>query len=123
MQNMKFFTFIIIFLIIILFSASVNAQGKYKKKITNKSLATNIIQKKELVYLFTSNGGMVGYYSDGTVVACPRCDFSKSNILAMCKKKPMGKWNLKKPDDFISYEEDNGWVLINYKWKEKVPQF
>ena len=26
---------------------------------------------------------------------------------------------LKKPNDFISYEEDNGWVLINYVWKEK----
>jgi hypothetical protein len=40
----------------------------------------------------------------------------------MFKEKPMRKWDLKKPDDFVSYEEDNGWVLINYKWKQKVPQ-
>lgn len=78
--------------------------------------------KKELVYLYTSNVGMVGYFSDGSVVSCPRCDFCKSNIMAMFKEKPMGSWDLVKPDDFVSYEEDNGWVLIDYKWNEKVPQ-
>lgn len=66
---------------------------------------------------------MLGYFSDGSVVSCPRCDFCKSNILAMFKKKPFEKWNLKKPSDFTSYAEDNGWVLVNYKWNEKVPQF
>lgn len=96
----------------------IEAQNKTKSKST-----THQKQQKKLVYLYTANGGMVGYYDDGTVVGCPRCDFCRSNILAMLKVKPMGKWDLKKPDDFISYEEDNGWVLINYKWKEKVPQF
>lgn len=79
--------------------------------------------KKELVYLYTANGGMIGYFSDGSIVACPRCDFCKSNIMAMFKVKPTGSWNLVKPDDFVSHEEDNGWVLIDYKWNEKVPQY
>lgn len=98
------------------------AQTTSKQKTVQKS-KKNIIQKKELVYLYAANGGMIGYFSDGSVVGCPRCDFCKSNILAMFKKKSSEKWNLKKPNDFTSYEEDNGWVLVNYKWNEKVPQF
>lgn len=94
-----------------------------ERKVTTQQLEqTTNKTKKELVYLYTSNGGMVGYFSDGSVVGCPRCDFCKSNVLAMFKEKPMGSWDLVKPDDFVSYEEDYGWVLIDYKWNKKVPQ-
>lgn len=115
----KSFTICIIIFCFALFTTTVNAQTKSFKKSTYKAVK----QKKELVYLYRANGGMIGYFSDGSVVGCPRCDFCKSNILAMFKEKPMKKWDLKKPGDFVSYEQDNGWVLINYKWKEKVPQF
>lgn len=93
------------------------------KNENTEKLSKKKIIKKELVYLYTANGGMVGYFNDGSVVGCPRCDFCKSNILAMHNKESSETWNLKKPNDFVSYEEDNGWVLINYKWQEKVPQF
>ena len=119
---MKKITFYLSLLLLIFYVVSSSAQIKNKPRI-NKSNSKNVKNKKELVYLFTANGGMVGYFSDGTVVGCPRCDFCRSNILAMFKEKPMGTWDLKKPEDFISYEADKGWVLINYKWKEKVPQF
>ena len=65
---------------------------------------------------------MLGYFSDGTVVGCPKCDFAKSNVIGMYNQEPIRRWNLKKPDGFTSYKEDKGWVLINYKWKVKVPQ-
>ncbi len=115
---MKQILFILFLLTTCILTNNVEAQSKAKSKTTKQKK-----QEKKLVYLFTANGGMVGYYDDGSVVGCPRCDFCRSNILAMLKEKPMGKWDLKKPDDFISYEDDKGWVLINYKWKEKVPQF
>ena len=116
----KSFTICVKILFFILLISDANSQTKSIKKSTSK----NIKQKKELVYLYAGNGGMVGYFSDGSVVGCPKCDFCKSSILAMFKEKPRsGKWNLKKPDDFVSYEEDKGWVLVNYKWKEKVPQY
>jgi hypothetical protein len=110
-------------IIFTLLTITVNAQTKSYKKITKKSIYKDNKQNKELVYLFTANGGVVGYFSDGSVVGCPRCDFCRTNILVMFKEKPMGKWDLKKPLGFVSDEGDNGWVLINYKWKEKVPQF
>jgi hypothetical protein len=115
----KDFTIIFGIIILVLSSFSANAQTKTYKKVTKKISNKESKQKKELVYLYTSNGGMIGYYSDGSVVGCRGCDFIKSNLLEMLKEKPMEKWNLKKPNDFISYEEDNGWVLINYVWKEK----
>jgi hypothetical protein len=116
----KSFTICIGILFFILLINDANAQTKSIKKSTSR----NVKQKKELVYLYTGNGGLVGYFSDGSVVGCPKCDFCKSSILAMFKEKPRsGKWNLKKPDDFVFYEEDKGWVLVNYKWKEKVPQY
>ncbi len=119
MNLIKSFTIFFTMSYFALLTITVNAQTKSPKKSTYKAVK----QKKELVYLYTANGGMVGYFSDGSVGGCPRCNFCRSNILAMFKEKPWRKWDLKKPDDFVSYEEDNGWVLINYKWKEKVPQF
>jgi hypothetical protein len=116
----KAFTKILGIIVFTLFTFSVNAQTKTYKRVTKKIENKESKQKKKLVYLYTSNGGMVGYYSDGSVVGCPRCEFLESNLLRMLKEKPTGKWNLKKPNDFISYEEDNGWVLINYVWKEKA---
>ncbi len=104
-------------------SISINAQTKSNNAVIKKSISNDSIQKKELVYLYAANAGMVGYYTDGSVVVCPRCDFCSSNILGMSKEQPTGKWDLKKPENFVSYEEDKGWVLTNYEWKEKVPQF
>ena len=112
---------ILALLFITLFSTSVAAQTKSHKKASSKTKKTK--HKKELVYLFAANGGMVGYFSDGSVVGCPKCDFCKSNILAMFKEKPFGTWDLKNPEDFSSSDENNNWVLVNYKWKQKVPQF
>lgn len=105
------------------FNFAVNAQTKPNNPSIEKTTAKTYKKQKELVYLYRANGGMIGYFSDGTVVGCPKCDFCRSNILAMFKEKPMRKWDLKTPTDFVPYEKDNGWVLINYKWQEKVPQF
>jgi hypothetical protein len=71
--------------------------------------------------LFTANGGMLGYFNDGTVVGCPRCDFCESNILSMYKEKSVRRWDLTQPEDYDP--NDKSWVLVNYEWKEKVPQY
>ena len=34
-------------------------------------------QKIELVYLYVSNAGMIGYFNDGFVRSCPKCYFCK----------------------------------------------
>ncbi|MFM2385631.1 MAG: hypothetical protein RL660_388 [Bacteroidota bacterium] len=122
-NSAKHFYFFVATIILSMLTVTVNAQTKASNKVVQKSTAKRSTKKKELVYLYAANGGMVGYFSDGSVVECPRCDFCRSNILAMFKEKPMRQWDLKKPKGFVSYKVDNGWVLIKYKWKEKVPQF
>lgn len=77
--------------------------------------------KRKLAYLYVANGGLIGYFNDGTVVGCPKCDFCRNNTSSFYKMKVIKHWNLHKPDNFISYHQDNGWVLVNYKWYAKVP--
>ena len=77
--------------------------------------------KRKLAYLYVANGGLIGYFNDGTVVGCPKCDLCRNNISSLYKMKVIKHWNLHKPNHFTPYHQDNGWVLVNYKWHAKVP--
>lgn len=89
--------------------------------------------KKELRYLQFSNGGIRGYFDDGTIVGCPRCDLCKSNIEAMLSQKPMATYIVKNDGTLIidgnesekpEYKNSdfNEWALIDYKWYVKPIQ-
>lgn len=137
----------ILFMALLFFFNDVSAQSKMTdlnstkrknsllKKAANsqKSKTPNKIKKK-LRYLYYSNGGIRGYFDDGTIVGCPRCDFIKSNVLNLYNKKPIGKYKVL-PDgslltdnseqEFPNYNKDDGWFgwpLIDFKWYEKIPQ-
>lgn len=105
---------------------------KAKRSSSIKENQTNIKQKKKLRYLYYANGGIRGYFEDGTIVGCPRCDFCRSNIMAMYNEKPLGTFKVQSngsllinnsEKEFPNYKDDNGWVLIDYVWNEKVPQY
>jgi hypothetical protein len=101
----------------------------------NNTSQHNKKNKKELRYLYRNNGGLIGYFDDGTVVGCSRCSFCKSNILEMFNIKPMGKYTLQANGyllvnnserilpKIVSNNGVENWVLIDYKWNEKVPQY
>lgn len=107
-------------------------QQKSKNSNTSTSTPTPPEKKsRELRYLFAANGGMVGYFNDGTLVSCPRCDFIRTNILQMFNMEPMGTYKVledgsllinESTREFPNYKDDRSWVLIDYKWNEKVPQ-
>ncbi len=87
---------------------------------------------KELRYLYVSNAGLVGYFDNGSVVSCPKCDFCRTNILTMFNELPTGIYEINNDGslqinhserEYPNFNEDKGWVLINYKWNEKVPQY
>ena len=89
--------------------------------------------KKELRYLFFANGGIVGYFNDGTIAGCPRCDFAKSNIANMFEKEPTGTYTVEadgsllingteKETPVYNSSDYDGWALIDYKWYIKPPQ-
>lgn len=99
-----------------------------KKDVNSKKLKTPNKIKKKLRYLYYSNGGIRGYFDDGTVVGCPRCDLIESNVLNLYNEKPIGKYKVlddgslfvnNSEQEFPNYNEDNGWALIDYKWHEK----
>ena len=87
--------------------------------------------KKELRYLYHANGGLTGFFDDGTIVGCPRCDFCRPNILILFNEEPTGTYEVQ-PDGSLlinnsakkipDYKDDNGWALVDYKWNKKVPQ-
>lgn len=64
----------------------------------NNNPATNTKKEsvKKLRYLFFSNGGLVGYFDDGTVAGCPRCDLIKENVESLKKSKPFGTYTVEK---------------------------
>lgn len=43
---------------------------------------------RKLKYLYYANGGLLGFFDDGTVSGCPRCDLCRENINALKKKAP-----------------------------------
>ncbi|GEM_PF-1424888 len=88
--------------------------------------------KRELRYFYYANGGLRGFFNDGTIVGCARCEFCRSNILQMFNDTPIGTYEVqsdgsllvnKSEREFPDYQSDKGWVLIDYKWNEKVPQY
>ena len=113
---------------------------KEREAISNSSLKNQSITKtevkrfkKELRYLQFSNGGIRGYFDDGTIVGCPRCDLCKSNIEAMFSQKPMATYIVKNDGTLIidgnesekpEYKNSdfNEWALIDYKWYVKPIQ-
>ena len=105
----------ILALVLVGFSGQGYSQQKHAKR------------RKELRYLFFANGGFNAYFDDGTVVGCPRCDFMRSNIWQMWKRKPEARYKVL-PDGSLlingQYREHpvyepgaaDGWALIDYKW-------
>lgn len=105
-------------------------QGIDDGKATKERLAKEQQKKQErkLRYLAYSNGGLVGYFDDGTVAGCPRCDLLKENVEALYTTKPFDTYTLEKDGHLKRAEGDNllpqagkgdspyTWAMIDYKW-------
>jgi len=87
-----------------------------------------IKEGRKLRYLFFANGGLVGYFDDGSVVGCPRCDLLDVNIESLYEEKPFSTYTVN-PDGTlfidraeVEYPREAGedempeWAMIDYKW-------
>jgi len=86
------------------------------------------IERKKLRYLYYSNGGLIGYFSDGIIAGCPRCDLLKENVeylttgdvLRTYTVAPNGSLILNNGDQETPTAKNNnigeGWAVIDYKW-------
>lgn len=86
--------------------------------------------ERKLRYLFSSNAGMRGFYSDGTIGLCPKCDFIQSNLDAMKDGGVFSKYTVEKDGSLLinGHEKEipifkgtpgADWVMIDYVWKVK----
>ena len=85
-------------------------------------------QGRKLRYLFYANGGLVGYFSDGTVAGCPRCELLEENVKALYTEKPFKNYTVEHDGLLLvngkervvpKEKEENGnreWAMIDYKW-------
>jgi hypothetical protein len=115
---------ITILLLSVLFSSCFNNKDSNKNNIENqenKNIETK--ENKKLQFLYFSNGGLIGYFDDGTIVGCPRCDLMAENIEAIKTREPHSKFKLEngilisEQGDSISINSmrNNEWAIVNYK--------
>lgn len=100
-----------------------NIREKELDKKENSSIKEEKENKQKLQYLFSSNGGLIGYFNDGSVASCPRCDLIRENVKGLYKQKSNGTFTVNndgtltvKGSGKIDPKQEDGWVMINYKW-------
>jgi hypothetical protein len=107
-----------------------NISSPEQKKTIQQTQPENKKTRK-LRYLYFANGGLVGYFDDGTISGCPRCDFASQNVKALYTIKPHMKYTIEKGYLLVDgsqreYPKGNpsvgeGWAMIDYKWQITVP--
>jgi len=92
-------------------------------KKENSSIKEEKENKRKLQYLFSANGGLIGYFNDGSIVGCPRCDLIRENVKNLYKQKSNGSFTVNndgtlnvKGSGKVDPKSEDGWVMINYKW-------
>lgn len=85
--------------------------------------------KRRLKYLYFANGGLIGFFDDGTVSACAKCDLSKVNIEGLKKVDPhttfkeldnclitgQSKFCPMGVDTLNMGHQGQGWAIIDYE--------
>lgn len=87
---------------------------------------------RKLKYLYYSNGGLIGYFDDGSISACPRCELEVTNVKTLNSSKPFGTFVVQKDGSLLVNGSEKikpspknefigeGWAVINYKWLIKL---
>lgn len=84
---------------------------------------------KKLRYMYAANGGLIGFFDDGSVSGCPRCDMIKENVETLYETPPHARYEnhgqyLTLQGNRMDFYEDSvlkhEWVLFDYKWAIKI---
>lgn len=108
-----------------------NSKVKVDEDLVSDSILEPIIEKdskRKLKYLFFSNGGLLGYFNDGTVSGCSKCDVLKSNIEMLSEIEPHLNYTVSNTGELILAGDLEGmipieinkdgvqeWAIIDYK--------
>lgn len=102
-----------------------------KKNESLKSSQEVVKQKRKMRFLFYSNGGLVGYFDDGTVSGCPKCNLIEENVKVLYSAKSYETYTVeddgsllvgKTKREYPSKKESglSGWAMIDYVWLVEV---
>lgn len=85
---------------------------------------------RKLRYLYCSNGGIIGYFNDGTISTCLRCDCARENVERLRFKESTGSYVVENDGTLITdhgtkilpenNEEYSEWKLIDYVWQSDL---
>lgn len=103
-------------------------QSKNDIKIVKAQADSSAItSNKKLRYLFYSNGGLRGYFDDGSITSCPQCDLIKANVNYLFSEDPFETYTIEDGYLLINGVEKEypdsaqDWAMIDYKWIVDVP--
>ncbi|WP_067139002.1 hypothetical protein [Oceanivirga salmonicida] len=80
-------------------------------------------KNRQLQFLYFSNGGLIGYFDDGTITGCPKCDLTNESINSLKNRKPHSKFKIVE-NELISEQggsipinsmKSNEWAIVNYR--------
>ena len=102
--------------------------GHYRLNSENKSSIKNDrAVTRKVRYLYYSNGGFVAYYSDGTSIGCPRCDYQFTDPNELKPDENTSTYTVQSDGSLLvdgSYvvvpknspdDVGEGWAIIDYK--------
>ncbi len=100
------------------------------KKNTNPIKSITLENRtKKLKYLLSANGGSIGYFDDGSVVGCPRCDFDENVEESLLHLEVIANYTIYPTYLFVKYPDyeskefffdeygsvNDDWKIINYQ--------
>lgn len=104
-----------------------SGQSTQKEQANSEYSKGETKRERKLRYLFYSNGGLIGYFDDGTIAGCPRCDLLKENIQHLYSAKPYSRYTIegtyllvngkdREYPDSDKNDSGEGWAMVDYKW-------
>lgn len=120
---MKIIKVVIFIFFISIFSCKNKKESKKDENKIPIEKKIEIKENRQLQFLYFSNGGLIGYFDDGTIVGCPRCDLMNDNIEAIKTREPHSKFKIEngilisEQGDSVSINSmrNNEWAIVNYK--------
>ena len=96
------------------------------------TFCSTLNKENKIRFLWFSNGGLIGYYENGDVKICTKCDPIKSNILRLNNSEKFDTYTYTYKDsciltskeinciNFSTLDKNPFWLIVDYKWTSNL---
>ncbi len=124
---MKNITVILLIFVVSILSCENNQTSKKTSETITVEKKSETPKEKRLQFLFYANGGLIGYFDDGTIVGCPRCELTDEVVEILKDREPHSKFKIidnvliSEQGDTIPIDSmrNNEWAIVNYKENDR----